>query len=74
MLTSVEPNTKKIFEIYHKYYAGDVGLRNSIVGYSPTRDIGLISENIVFLHLKKYGYTVRIGRIETYEVDFIAEK
>jgi len=38
-LKSEDPKTKKYFEIYNKYYAGDLGLRNSLVGYNPARDI-----------------------------------
>lgn len=71
---SVEPNTKKIFEIYHKYYITDMGLRNSIVGYRPSRDRGEILENIVCMTLLKYGYSLKIGRIGDREVDFIGEK
>jgi predicted AAA+ superfamily ATPase len=36
---SVNPDTKKYFEIYNKYYAGDIGLRNAIVGYDRKKDI-----------------------------------
>jgi predicted AAA+ superfamily ATPase len=36
---SVNPDTKKYFEIYNKYYVGDIGLRNAIVGYDRTKDI-----------------------------------
>jgi len=36
---SVNPDTKKYFEIYNKYYAGDIGLRNALVGYNFDKDI-----------------------------------
>jgi predicted AAA+ superfamily ATPase len=36
---SVNPDTKKYFAIYNKYYAGDVGLRNAFVGYDSKKDI-----------------------------------
>lgn len=67
--------SKKLFSIYNKYYVGDLGLRNSLVGYQPARDIGGILENIIFLWLKKYGFIITIGRLpQGKEIDFIAEK
>lgn len=72
---SVNPDTKKYFEIYNKYYAGDLGIRNSLVGYDPKRDIGKLLENYVFLELQRYGYDVTIGRPSSgREIDFIAIK
>jgi hypothetical protein len=41
---------KKLLEIGEKVYFTDVGLRNSIAGFSPT-DLGLIVENVIFNHL-----------------------
>jgi predicted AAA+ superfamily ATPase len=39
MVKSVNPDTKKYFEIYNKYYIGDTGLRNALVGYNFEKDI-----------------------------------
>lgn len=64
---------KKIFEVGEKYYFNDIGLRNSISGFSPF-DLGQIIENAVFLHLKSTGYSVLIGKQNDKEVDFIAER
>lgn len=72
---SVDPETKKYFEIYNKYYVGDLGLRNALVGYVFSRDIGKLLENYVFLELKRHGYNVKIGRLKNGgEIDFIAER
>jgi hypothetical protein len=51
---SVDPDTKKYFEIYNKYYVGDLGLRNALVGYNFVKDIGKMLENYVFLELKRH--------------------
>lgn len=64
---------RKIFEINDKYYFNDLGIRNMIVGYKQI-DYAKILENVVFLHLKRLGYTVGVGTIEGKEVDFVAEK
>ena len=56
-----------------KYYIVDIGLRNILLGYRDV-DRGQILENIVFLELKRRGYTVFIGKVDKKEVDFIAEK
>jgi predicted AAA+ superfamily ATPase len=64
---------KKIFEVGEKYYFTDIGLRNTIAGYSPF-DLGLIIENIVHNHLLYNGYKINVGQSGNREVDFIAEK
>ena len=56
-----------------KYYFEDIGLRNSLIGFNPN-DIAKIIENIVFLHLRNKGYTLKIGVLENPEIDFVAEK
>ncbi len=72
---SVNPNTKKSFEIYNKYYVGDLWLRNALVGYDFSRDIWKLLENYVFLELKRQGYDIQIWRLDgEREVDFIASK
>lgn len=64
---------KKIFEIGEKYYFEDLGLRHTIVGYRQS-DIGRVLENLVFIHLKRSGYEVFVGRIGKKEIDFTCEK
>jgi predicted AAA+ superfamily ATPase len=43
------------------------------MGYRD-RLIGGVLENIVFLELKRRGFQVFIGKFDTKEIDFIAEK
>lgn len=64
---------KKNFEVGEKYYFTDIGLRNSILGFSPFH-LGQIIENMVYNHLILSGYTVVIGYEGNKEIDFIAEK
>ena len=64
---------KKVFEVNEKYYFNDIGLRNSIAGFSPF-DLGQIMENVVYLHLKSVGYSVLVGKQQDKEIDFIAER
>jgi len=64
---------KKIFEIGEKYYFEDLGLRHTIIGYRQA-DIGRILENLVFLHLKRSGHEITVGRIGEKEIDFACEK
>ena len=64
---------KKIFEIGQKYYLEDMGLRHALLGYRST-DIGKILENIVYLHLIIAGYSVRIGKFQNKEVDFVCTR
>ena len=64
---------KKVFQIGEKYYFNDIGLRNSISGFSPF-DMGQIIENAVFLHLKTIGYKLHFGKQNGTEIDFIGER
>ena len=64
---------KKIFEIGEKIYFEDIGLRNVLNPYNP-KDIGKILENLVYHHLKVYGWDVRIGVSGEKEIDFIGTK
>jgi len=75
LVKSVDPDTKKYFEIYNKYYIWDLGLRNSLVWFDYKRDIWKILENYVFLELKRNWYNIKIWRLQNWkEIDFIAEK
>ena len=64
---------KRLLELYEKYYIGDIGLKNALLGYK-NEDISGILENLIFLKLKQDNYSVFIGKINDLEIDFIAEK
>ncbi len=64
---------KKIFEIGEKYYFTDLGLRNSLCGFS-TPDFTRLLENAVFLHFKAQGYRLSVGKFHDQEIDFICQK
>jgi len=64
---------KRLLEIQEKYYLGNLGLRHALLGYREA-DISGLLENVVFLELKRRGYTVSLGKFGNREVDFIAEK
>ena len=64
---------RKLLQVNHKYYLGDIGLRNGITGYRES-DVGGILENLVFLELRRRGYAVTVGVAGSHEIDFVAEK
>jgi len=64
---------KRLLELHEKYFLGDVALRHALLGYREG-DISGVLENLVFLELKRRGYRVFIGKVDSREVDFIAEK
>ena len=64
---------KRYLEVHEKYYLGDIGLRNAVIGYREA-DIAGVLENIVYLELLRRGYTVSIGKLGDAEIDFIATK
>lgn len=74
---------KRYFESIKKYYSVDIGLRNARLNFRQ-QELGHIMENIIYNHLKIFGYLVDVGVVEVremkdgkqqkvqYEVDFIA--
>lgn len=64
---------KEILKTQEKFYLGDISLLYATMGYKD-RQISGILENIVFLELKRRGYNIFIGKLDTCEIDFIAEK
>lgn len=64
---------KKLLSTNDKYYAVDLGLRNVICN-SDELDYNKLYENIVYLELLSRGYDVKVGKLDNYEIDFIAYK
>ncbi len=62
---------KEYLRTLGKYYIVDIGLRNLLLGFR-NRDSGHILENIVYFELIRRGYDVAIGKIDNFEIDFIA--
>ena len=54
-----------------KYYLSDLGLRYLKLG-SRDLDFGHLLENVIYLELIRRGYEVYIGKIDNYEIDFVA--
>lgn len=65
---------KKLLESTGKCYFGDVGLRNFIVGGEREKDVEKVLENIVYLHLLRLGYTVKVGQLRAGEIDFVCTR
>ena len=64
---------KKLLETNEKVYISDLGLRHSLLGFRES-DINLYLENIVYTELLYRGFKVTIGKINDYEVDFVAQR
>ena len=62
---------KQYLKTGEKYYVSDLGLRYFILG-RKIGDYGHILENVVYLELLRRGYDVFIGKVDEYEVDFVA--
>src|SRR5690554_2517808 len=56
-----------------KYYLVDIGFRNLKLGKFQYQDVGHILENIVYLELNRRAYQIWLGKIDSYEVDFIVK-
>lgn len=74
---------KRYFESIKKYYSVDIGLRNARLNFRQ-QELPHIMENVIYNHLRIFGYLVDVGVVEKremqdgkqqqsqYEVDFIA--
>lgn len=62
---------KQYLKTGEKYYVSDLGLRYFILG-RKIGDFGHVLENVVYLELLRRGYDVFIGKVDDYEVDFVA--
>jgi predicted AAA+ superfamily ATPase len=58
-----------------KYYAGDLGILSSIIGFDIKSAKGYRLENLIFLELKRRGYEIfTYAGKNNYEIDFVAKK
>lgn len=62
---------KEYLKTQGKYYVSDLGFRYFMLG-RKIGDFGHILENVVYFELLRRGYEVYIGKIDDYEVDFVA--
>ncbi|MBQ1914640.1 MAG: ATP-binding protein, partial [Selenomonadaceae bacterium] len=56
-----------------KYYLADISLKYALLGYNRKMLDGAL-ETIVFFELKRRGYDVFIGKSDTKEIDFVANR
>ena len=64
---------KRILNGKYKYYLTDLGL-GQVVNNERKKQMGAYLENIVYNELISRGYDVKIGALETGEIDFIATR
>lgn len=65
---------KKLLETNDKFYFGDVGIRDFIVGGRRANDIEKIVENLVYQHMVRLGYEVKVGQLYSTEIDFVGTR
>ena len=73
---------KRFIETPQKYYFTDIGIRNSFLEFRQSEEISHTMENVIYLELKKRGYSVDVGSVDIregdskkqLEIDFVANK
>ena len=65
---------KKLFELIHKYYFSDIGIRNLLAGFNLIGSIEKVIENVVYHHLRVWGWNVTVGILRVGEIDFVATR
>ena len=74
MVNRYDIHGKRLFESNDKYYFEDHGIRNTLAGGSREGDIEKVIENIIYNHLIRQGYEVRVGQLQAGEIDFVCTK
>jgi len=64
---------REILKTQEKFYLADTAFKHAVLGYKHD-DISQTLENVVYLELCRRGYDVCIGKLDTREIDFVAEK
>ena len=64
---------KKILNVNEKYYIADHGIREAIMENNQ-KDINQVLENVVYFEMLRRGYSVKIGKVDNLEVDFVCTK
>lgn len=64
---------KEVLKTQEKFYLVDTALRHALLGYDPMAMAALL-ENVVYLELKRRGFSVFVGKLNTREIDFVAER
>ena len=62
---------KQVLKFQEKIYLTDHGFREVIYGNNE-RDIQQVLENIIYMELLRKGYSVKVGKVSTKEIDFVA--
>lgn len=62
---------KRHLKTLDKYYAVDIGLRFFLLGRTHA-DTGHLLENVVYLELLRRGCSVSVGKMDGFEIDFVA--
>lgn len=63
---------KEYLKILEKYYIVDIGMRYMLLGTQKI-DGGHILENVVYLELLRRENKVFVGKVDHFEVDFVAQ-
>lgn len=63
---------KQYLKTLEKYYVVDIGLRYMLLG-KRQYDMGHILENVIYLELLRRGFDVYVGKVDSLEVDFVAQ-
>lgn len=61
---------KAVLKTNEKFFVNDLGFR--ALFFDNELDISQALENIVYLHLRKKGYEIFVGKLDEKEIDFIA--
>lgn len=64
---------REYLKTQEKFYLADPALRYSVLGYTGDSAAAML-ENVVYLELLRRGYEVCVGKLDGFEIDFVASR
>lgn len=64
---------REYLKTQEKFYLADPALRYSVLGYTGDSAAAML-ENVVYLELLRRGYEVCVGKLDGFEIDFVATR
>ncbi|MCH5180864.1 MAG: ATP-binding protein [Erysipelotrichales bacterium] len=64
---------KNVLKTQEKYFLADQSFKYALFGFNP-KSVAAMMENIIYLEMRRRGYNVFVGKLDSKEIDFVGIK
>lgn len=64
---------KNVLKTQEKYFLADQSFKYALLGFNP-KSVAAMMENIIYLEMRRRGYNVFVGKLDSKEIDFVGIK